>query len=348
MKINSTIYFALFSSLISTIPVIALLFLFEKLTFDQNNSYWILALAISIGFFFIYYFIVHFTVSSYKKKQIQYFSELFPKEIKPKDKNIGIEEIGEHISIINKKNISKIDAMKAMEDYRKEYIGNVSHELKTPLFSIQGYLETLMDGEIENSKLRDKYLGRINNSVERLIELVQDLDIISEYEYGRIQINYAAFDINELITEISELLDLEVKKSDAKIILETEQKQTFVLADRHKITQVFTNLITNALRYSNREKIEIKISTKINSDKIIVSVEDNGMGIKPEFIPRIFERFYRVESSRSRNDGGSGLGLAIVKHIIEAHNQEIDIHSEYLKGTKFTFSLDNAEKISTN
>ena len=241
---------------------------------------------------------------------------------------------------MSQKNATEIDTMKEMETYRKEYIGNVSHEMKTPLFSIQGYVETLMDGGVENIAIRDKYLERIDKSVERLLNIVKDLDMINQFESGEITLNISKFDINNLIREIIDLLDLEAQKKNSKVVLQSSSPQIFVNADKQKISQVLINLISNAIHYANRELAKITVKTSVVKNKILVEVEDNGMGIKPEALPRIFERFYRVESSRNRNDGGSGLGLAIVKHIMEAHKENISVESVYLEGTKFSFMLE--------
>lgn len=227
-----------------------------------------------------------------------------------------------------------------MEDYRKEYIGNISHELKTPLFSIQGYVETLRDGAVENLTIRDKYLERIGISVERLINIANDLDMINRYEAGEIKLNISEFDINFLVKEIFDLLDLDAQKKNATLKLNTSSSQIFVKADKQKIAQVLINLVSNAIHYANRQEAKIIITTKIIKNQVLIEVADNGMGIKPEILPRIFERFYRVDSGRNRKDGGSGLGLAIVKHILEAHEQNIKVESQYLEGTKFSFYLE--------
>ena len=246
------------------------------------------------------------------------------------------------VSQFSQKNATELDTMKEMEIYRKEYIGNVSHELKTPLFSIQGYLETLIDGGVEDLAIRDKYLERIDKSVERLLTIVKDLDMINQYESGEISLNISIFDINVLIKEIIDLLDLEAQKKDSKVQLQTSSSQILVKADKHKIAQVLINLISNAIHYANRDKAQIIIRTNILKNKVLVEVKDNGMGIKPENLPRIFERFYRVETSRNRTDGGSGLGLAIVKHILEAHGENISVQSVYLEGTQFSFLLEKS------
>lgn len=301
---------------------------------SHENSFYYLVFSIFLGLI-INYFVLELLFNSYGKKQIKKISDILPEEPSREEHNVNIKELEERIQ----KNVSQIDMMKEMENYRKEYIGNVSHELKTPLFSIQGYVETLRDGAVENLNIRDKYLERIGSSVERLLNIVNDLDQISKYEAGEISLRYSTFDINLLIKEIFDFLEIDSQKKSAKLTLQTTFNQIFVKADKQKISQVLTNLISNAIHYSNREKALIKVNTKIVDKKVIIDIEDNGMGIKPEILPRIFERFYRVESSRSRKDGGSGLGLAIVKHILNAHQENITVKSEYLEGTKFTFSL---------
>lgn len=296
-----------------------------------------------ISRFFIVFLVVFIGIKTlfgyYNKKQIQKMADHLPEGIITKQENISFNELSEKIAGYREKSDAEMDMMKEMENFRKEYIGNISHELKTPLFSIQGYLEILQDGSVKNINLRDKYLERIGYSVERLIAIVNDLDVINRLQTGDIQLNITSFNINELISEVIELLDLEAQKKEAKLIFSPSTTPLIVKADKQKISQVLINLISNAIHYSNRKEATIRISTHLLNHKVFVEVEDNGMGIKPEFLPRIFERFYRVESSRNRREGGSGLGLSIVKHILEAHGENISVQSEYLKGTKFTFVL---------
>lgn len=313
--------------------IVAIIYEYFHKNSDENTLYYFIASSLSV--LVINYFVLESLFNSYGKKQIKKISEILPEESSKEEHNVNFKELEQRIQ----KNVTQIDMMKEMENYRKEYIGNVSHELKTPLFSIQGYVETLRDGAVENLNIRDKYLERIGSSVERLLNIVNDLDQISKYEAGEISLRYSSFDINLLIKEIFDFLEIDAQNKSAKLSLYTNVNQIFVNADKQKISQVLTNLISNAIHYSNREKALIKVNTKIVDRKVIIEVEDNGMGIKPEILPRIFERFYRVESSRSRKDGGSGLGLAIVKHILNAHRENITVESEYLEGTKFTFSL---------
>lgn len=314
----------------------------DRLVHDQSTFYLTFFWCVVI-IFGINYVILDYLFNFYGKKQIQRISTILPEEFATEDHNdLNFKELGERFTEFSQKNATELDTMKEMEKYRKEYIGNVSHELKTPLFSIQGYVETLIDGGVENLAIRDKYLERIDKSVERLLTIVKDLDMINQYESGEIILNVTTFDINLLIREIIDLLDLEAQRKDSKIQLETSATQILVNADKHKISQVLINLISNAIHYANRDKAQIIIKTNILRNKVLVEVQDNGMGIKPENLPRIFERFYRVESSRNRKDGGSGLGLAIVKHILEAHGENISVQSVYLEGTQFSFLLEKS------
>lgn len=286
------------------------------------------------------YLVLDFLFSYYGKKQIQRISTILPTElIQENRESMSFTTLGERVSELQVRNATEIDTMKEMEIFRKEYVGNVSHELKTPLFSIQGYVETLMDGGVENLSIRDKYLHRIGQSVERLLSIVQDLDAISQYESGEITLNFSVFDINAVAKDALDLLDLEAEKKGAKMQLLSSSPVLKVHADKQRISQVLVNLISNAVYYSNRENAVVIVHTKEQNGHVLVEVEDNGMGIKRDALPRIFERFYRVESSRSRREGGSGLGLAIVKHIMEAHKEPITVKSEYLEGTKFSFTL---------
>ena len=323
-----------------------LVYIFDtaKHEFSDSESQFFLTLGISTFLMLVInYFVIDFLLNFYGKRQIRKISTILPEELIHEDEqSLNFQELGARVSEMSQKNATEIDTMKEMETYRKEYIGNVSHEMKTPLFSIQGYVETLMDGGVENIAIRDKYLERIDKSVERLLNIVKDLDMINQFESGEITLNISKFDINNLIREIIDLLDLEAQKKNSKVVLQSSSPQIFVNADKQKISQVLINLISNAIHYANRELAKITVKTSVVKNKILVEVEDNGMGIKPEALPRIFERFYRVESSRNRNDGGSGLGLAIVKHIMEAHKENISVESVYLEGTKFSFMLEKS------
>lgn len=334
------------SACVVTLVMLALVLLYDDFQKEYHKShYFDWGVLLSIGIMLVInYLVLDFLFNSYGKKQIRKFSEILPEEVHTQSETlVTLQEIETKISTFNQQKDSEIDMMKEMESYRKEYIGNISHELKTPLFSIQGYVETLKDGAIDDLEIRDKYVERIGRSVERLIDIVSDLDMINRYEAGEIMLNISEFDVNELIKETFDLLDLEAESKDAKLTLQTLQSQILVMADKQRISQVFINLIANAIYYSNRAEATVVVKTTVLKNKVMIEVMDNGMGIKPEVLPRIFERFFRADSSRNRRAGGSGLGLAIVKHIMEAHQESIKVESKYLEGAKFIFMLEKSK-----
>jgi two-component system phosphate regulon sensor histidine kinase PhoR len=238
----------------------------------------------------------------------------------------------------------EIETLKIREEYRKEYLGNVSHELKTPLFTVQGYILTLLDGAMNDEKLRKKYLTRAGKGVERLIYIVKDLDMITKLETGDLSLTTETFDIVELVQNVFELLEMKASKKKITLSFDMEYKQPImVVADKERIQQVITNLVVNSIKYG-REKGTTEVSIEnLIKNKVIVRVTDNGEGIEKEHLPRLFERFYRVDKSGSRKEGGSGLGLSIVKHIIEAHNEKIYVESEVDVGSEFSFTLEKAK-----
>jgi two-component system phosphate regulon sensor histidine kinase PhoR len=239
----------------------------------------------------------------------------------------------------------EIELLKDKEDYRKEFIGNISHELKTPLFTIQGYVLTLLEGAVEDKNVRQKYLKRTAKGVERLIYVVKDLDLITQFESGIKTIDRSYFDIIQLIENVFDLLEMQAIKN--KIEIAFDKKYDFpqmVFADEERIQQVLTNLIINSLKYGiENGKTEVAVQ-ELNAEKIIIRIKDNGEGVSEEHLPRLFERFYRVDKSGNRKAGGSGLGLAIVKHIIEAHQEKLFVESEPGVGSEFSFTLQRAPK----
>lgn len=240
----------------------------------------------------------------------------------------------------------EIETLKVREAYRKEFMGNVSHELKTPLFTVQGYILTLLDGAHKDKVIRKKYLARANKGVERLIYIVKDLDMITKLETGDLHLRYETFDIIELIQASFDLLEMKAAKKDITLTFDIEySEKIFVRADRERIQQVLTNLIVNSVKYGKRGgTTEISIENLIKN-KVIVRVTDNGEGIEFANIPRLFERFYRVDKSGSRKEGGSGLGLSIVKHILEAHEEKIYVESVFGVGSEFSFTLEKSKAI---
>lgn len=238
----------------------------------------------------------------------------------------------------------EIEMLKVREEYRKEFLGNVSHELKTPLFTVQGYISTLLDGAMDDKKIRKKYLERAEKGVERLIYIVQDLDMIAKLEMDGLNIEMVSFDIVNLIQNVFDLLEMEASKKDILLLFDMKyNKPIMVLGDREKIEQVVINLVVNSIKYG-KEKGSTEVSIEnLTEDKVIVRFNDNGEGIEKKNIPRLFERFFRVDKSGARSEGGSGLGLAIVKHIIEVHDEKIYVESEFGVGSEFSFTLKKAK-----
>jgi two-component system phosphate regulon sensor histidine kinase PhoR len=238
----------------------------------------------------------------------------------------------------------EIDRLKEMEKYRKEFLGNVSHELKTPIFNIQGYILTLLDGGLDDPSINRKYLERAEKSVNRMISIVEDLETITRLEAGEIKLSLERFNIVQLVEEVFEAQEERANKRDIRLKFDQlYEKPIWVNADKKRIFQVVNNLIINSIYYGTPQGRTI-VSFTDTPDRVMVEVNDNGIGIDKKDIPRIFERFYRVDKSRSREQGGTGLGLAIVKHIIEGHGQSIHVTSNLNEGTSFVFTLEKSKK----
>tara|TARA_B100000700_G_scaffold329535_1_gene451611 strand:+ start:28 stop:963 length:936 start_codon:yes stop_codon:yes gene_type:complete len=240
-------------------------------------------------------------------------------------------------SIISNKE-QELFGLKKAEKYRREFLGNVSHELKTPIFNIQGYIETLIDGALYDKTVNKKYLKRTSKSVDRLIYIIRDLESIGQLDSDQINLEITNWKLSELINEIIDQFEIKSAKKKIKLFNKKSTTNIIVSADKDKIAQVLSNLISNSIKYGKRGG-RTTISSFYDKGKCIVSIKDNGIGIADKNIKRLFERFYRVDKSRSREQGGTGLGLAIVKHIIEAHDQKIQVKSKIGKGTEFLFSM---------
>jgi two-component system phosphate regulon sensor histidine kinase PhoR len=237
---------------------------------------------------------------------------------------------------------TEIDQLKEQEKFRREFLSNISHELKTPLFAIQGYIEVLQEGDIEDPELSRRFLEKASKNVDRLAAFIKDLDAISKLESGEIPVKYEKFDLVELINEVNDSLELKSKKYNITLHFKEKYKTpTWVNADREKIRQVLVNLLGNSFKYGKNPG-NTYIKTFQLHDQILVEITDDGIGIEEKYLPRLFERFYRTDKSRSRDIGGSGLGLAIVKHIIEAHEQTITVRSTENIGSTFGFTLARA------
>ena len=256
-----------------------------------------------------------------------------------------IDSMEDPLDIINER-VDKYLLQKSEEEefaahqqiFRREYIGNISHELKTPIFTIQGYILTLLDGGLEDARINRNYLERADRSIERIIGLLDDLDLITRLDSGEFPLDYESFDMIKLCEEVLSSLELKAKSKGISMdLVNVNNYQLFVDADKARIFQVVTNLVVNAIKYG---KSSIKIDfDEISEDYVLIEVIDDGIGISDENLTRIFERFYRVDRSGGRALGGSGLGLSIVKHIVEGHGQSLNVKSELGKGSRFSFTL---------
>ncbi len=236
----------------------------------------------------------------------------------------------------------ELATLQSLEEYRKNYVGNISHELKTPIFSIQAYLYTLLDGGLYDEKINKDYLKRAVDNTVRLQNIVEDLEIITKLESGQVQLELRRFDLRELVQDIFKDLKTMAKKKRVSLkFKEGASTPFYVMADRESIRQVITNLVVNSIKYGI-EGGTIKVSFYDTESEILTEVSDNGLGIEEKHLKHVFDRFYRVDSSRSRKQGGSGLGLSIVKHIIEAHDQTINVRSTVGIGSTFGFTLKKA------
>ena len=307
-----------------------------------------LILSFALGFAFsygiIYYFIEKFL---YHKVKIIYRTIHTIKsqgEAKQKIQMSSdvLNEINTEVADWADQKIKEVKELRTADNYRKEFIGNLAHELKTPIFNIQGFIDTLLEGELDDPELTRRFLSKASNSCDRLSDLIQDLDQITSLESGEVPLDLKRFDIVELVKNTIDLLEDSASQRNITLKLRNQNERAIqVEADPKRIQQVLTNLIVNSINYG-RENGETKIHFFDMGDNILIEVADNGLGIGVEHLPRIFERFYRVDKSRSRNEGGSGLGLAICKHIIDLHNQSISVRSTEEVGSIFGFTLKKA------
>jgi two-component system phosphate regulon sensor histidine kinase PhoR len=256
------------------------------------------------------------------------------------DVTTDMNSLMQNINEFSKDKKLEIETLKIKEEFRKEFIGNVAHELKTPIFTIQGYIENLIDGAVNNESVRDKFLNRAKISIERLIYIIKDLDMITKLESGILNLEINSFDISELVKTVFEQLEIQAQKKEIKLIFNKKySKPILVCGDKDKLQQVITNLVINSIKYGTyKGTTEVSLES-LTEEKFIVRITDNGEGILKEHLPRLFERFYRVDQSGSRKQGGSGLGLSIVKHIIDAHNENIYIESKLGIGSEFSFTI---------
>ncbi len=341
--IKTTYKFAIILALILSFIASILLFLLNSY-FNISASTW----------YFLIFFVVFFTISlAIIKNRVQQF--IYKKVQKIYDdvslldvSNLNKKPISSDMDALSKKvnefaegKRQEIETLQMRETYRREFLGNISHELKTPLFTIQGYILTLLEGAAKNKELRTKYLKRADKGVERLIYIIKDLDMITKLETGNLNLKMDTIDLVSLIKNSFELLEIKAQKHKVSLTLDKNYDvPILVKGDFERLEQVLLNLIVNSLKYGKRGGVTIVSIAEFSKNQVVINVKDNGEGISKEHLPRLFERFYRVERSRTRKEGGSGLGLAIVKHIIESHRQQVFVKSTVGKGSTFSFTLE--------
>lgn len=344
IKFKKTYTFAGISASYITLISTGLLALLTTFFFEFSIGF---CLFFAVGMFFFSFFVIQYRAEHFIYRQVKKIyddvSLLESSTLRNQPITTDMDTLTREVKKFATDKKLEIEMLKVREEYRREFLGNVSHELKTPLFTVQGYLSTLLDGAMKDKSIRQKYLERAEKGVERLIYIVQDLDMISKLEMGDLNLETQKFDIVKLIQNVFDLLEMEASKKDILLLFDMKyNKPVYVMADREKIEQVLINLIVNSIKYG-KEKGSTEVSIEnLTDSKIIVRVNDNGEGIEKQYIPRLFERFFRVDKSGARSEGGSGLGLSIVKHIIEAHEEKIYIESEFGKGSEFSFTLEKA------
>mgnify|MGYP001351758932 CR=1 FL=1 len=335
------------ASLIVTFSAFALDLLFFQLIIKSSIE-GINGVLLTILYYLILFFIVRYTIEIYIKLYLErgvkkVLDELNEEILKDADEK-DLEKLTLNLIQKARERTSEINVLKDQDNYRKEFLGNISHELKTPLFTIQGYILTLVEGAMKDKNVREKYLKRAAKGVERLIAIVKDLDLITQFESGIKTVDKSDFNVFDLIDNVFELMEFESEKNTISLNYDKDYSEPiFVYADQERILQVLTNLVVNSLKYGTENGFTKVSVEEFNNDKIIVKVADNGEGIDEQHLPRLFERFYRIDKNRSRKKGGSGLGLSIVKHIIEAHQEQIFVKSDLGTGTEFSFTLQKSD-----
>lgn len=333
MKLNSPLKFSLFICLIISFYV----FLYISFLTEKNSLF--LSIILIILFFFSIFYLLKFQF--YDKIKIIY-KNIYKFKGTSNVADLNLENANIEAEEWANQQEEELVRMKENENYRREFIGNVSHELKTPIFNIQGYIQTLLDGGLEDKDINMKFLKRANVSVDRMINIVEDLEVISRLETDDDELELENFNIVQIINEAFDQLELKASKMKIKLELKNESNSPLVYADKNKIQQVFMNLISNSIKYG-KENGTTSVRLFDMTDKTLIEVADDGIGIDEDSLNRLFERFYRVDKNRSREIGGTGLGLAIVKHIIEAHQQTINVRSTVNVGSTFSFILEKGK-----
>jgi len=335
---------AAYTALILSVPIAIGIFIFKPVWWIALSSF----VVISLGSFwlinatlerFIYRKIklIYKLISQTKatKREEFYYKHILPQK--------SIDEVREDVEIWAQPRKKEIEVLQQNETYRKEFLQNLSHELKTPIFAIQRYVDTLLDGAISNPDVNVRFLQNAARNIDRLVNLVDDLDQIARLESGEQQLTLKPFVIQDLVKEVFESLEIKTREKNIRLQIKKGcELGISVVADKEKIRQVLINLVDNAIKYGKQNGLVEASMYKIENNQVLIEISDDGSGISEEHLPRIFERFYRTDMARSRKIGGSGLGLSICKHIVEAHGQSIHVRSKVDVGSTFGFSLQQA------
>ncbi len=338
----------LLSFLLSVFTIIVI-YLFSA--YGTNNDMFLInsvveLLTLIIILFTLYFFIIYFYLESFVLKKIKnLYKDLVSNQETEQSVLVStnMDELVEQLKIFSKESETEIKSMQQKENFRRDFIGNLAHELKTPLFTSQSYLLTLIDGALKDEKVNLKYLKIAEKSIERLIFIVKDLDLITKLESDDLKLEKSTFNIISLVNNVFEMLEIQSSIKKISFSLDVKFKSVQVIADQEKIHQVLTNLIENSVKYGKESGTTEVTIQDITENKIIVRITDNGNGIQKKHFKRLFERFYRIDNSGNRKTGGSGLGLAIVKHIIDAHDEKIYVESDHGVGSEFSFTLEKSK-----
>ncbi|MBN9283585.1 MULTISPECIES: ATP-binding protein [unclassified Flavobacterium] len=332
---------ALYITIFSTLLIAGLTYWF----FELNYKF---CIVFALGVYFFSFFVLQYRVERFIYRRVKKIyddvSLLDSSTLRSQPVTTDMATLMNEVQKFAKDKKIEIETLKIREEYRREFLGNVSHELKTPLFTVQGYLLTLLDGAMNDKAIRKKYLQRAEKGVERLIYIVKDLDMITKLEAGDLNLEFTEFNIVDVVQNVFDLLEMRADQKNIMLMFDRKYPKAIkVFADKERIQQVVTNLVENSIKYGKENgTTEVSIEDLVNN-KVIIRVTDNGEGIQKQYISRLFERFFRVDKSGARSEGGSGLGLAIVKHLIEAHDERIYVESKLGVGSEFSFTLEKTK-----
>ena len=346
MKFKKTYTFAFRSAFYVTLFSVILALLSYLYLLDNLHIFTLLLFGFAV--FIVAFFIIQFRVEHFIYRRVKKIyddvSLLDSNDLQPNAITTDMETLSKSVQKFAEGKRVEIQNLTERDSFRRDFLGNVAHELKTPLFTVQGYILTLLEGAADDEMIRTKYLDRANKGVERLTAIIKDLDMIAKLETDGLKMNMEPFNILELIQNVFDLFEMKAKKRNISLSFDRIYEfPIFVSGDIERIEQVLINLVVNSIKYGKNNGLTSVSIDNYNENKVIIKVSDNGEGIKQEHISRLFERFYRVDQSRSREQGGSGLGLSIVKHIIEAHNETILLKSTFGEGSEFSFTMEKAK-----